>query len=380
MRRHLFCISLTCSVLVGCSDIDDECPPGTEALAGGCEEACPAGSERFDGACVDPSARYEPAERIDHDNVVAFGDPLTTLVLPEPPKSGFRLVAPPRTLAPGEEVETCLSWPYPAIANTLVYAARVYATSGLHHSNVIAKPVNDAFGPNPYPECHPGADDPFNMLPAAIPDVLFASSTQVTGREELVFPPGIAFRIDATREVSTNYHLLNTSSEPQRIEVAYDFFTMPEAALENEVAPFALQVNDFLVPPHATQDVGASCRVFGGNVVSLMPHTHQFSERFDAAIVPPEGEGEASTVYEDEGFDTDSDIRTYDPPLVLGEYDDFRFNCRFHNTTDHDITYGIGENEMCVLFGYLYPVEKQVVGYSPFQGEPCKSFQIGIFK
>jgi len=380
MRHRLFFTSFACSVLLGCSGVDEPCPPGTEPSDGACVEPCAAGTERFDGACVDPAARYEPAERIDHDNVVAFGEALTRLDLPDPPRSGFRLIAPPRTLEPGEEVETCISWPFPVIQNTLIYAARVYATPGLHHSNVIAKPVDDAFGPNPYPACHPGADNPFSKLPTVIPDVLFASSTQVIGREDLVFPPGIAFRIDPTREVSTNYHLLNPTAEPQRIEVAYDFFTMPEGALVNEVAPFAMQVNDFLIPAHTTQEVGASCRTFGGSVVSLMPHTHQFSERFGVDIVPPVEEGEASTVYEDEGFDTASDIRTYDPPLELGDFDDFRFSCRFNNTTDHDIVYGIGENEMCVLFGYLYPVEKQVVSYSEYQGEPCNSFQIGIFK
>lgn len=361
MRRLLTCICVT--ALAACAD----------------EETCPEGTEQNDsGRCVDPSARYEPSERIDEDNVVAYGEPLDVLSLPEPPKSGFRVVAPPITLEPGEEISTCLSWPYPAIKNTLVYSARVYATPGLHHSNVIAKPVNKELGPNPYPECNPGADDPFSEMPEVIPDVLFASSTQVSGREELVLAKGLAFRIDPTREIATNYHLLNAGSEPQRIEVAYDFFTMPDAYLEHEVAPFAMQVNDFLIPPHTTQEVGTTCRVFGGEVVSIMPHYHQFAERYVTEIVPPQGE--ARIVYEDTGFDTDSDILTYDPPLSLDTYDSLRFGCRFNNTTDHDIQFGLGENEMCVLFGYLYPVEKQVVGFSPFQGEPCESYQIGLFR
>ncbi|MEZ4297488.1 MAG: hypothetical protein R3B70_21180 [Polyangiaceae bacterium] len=342
------------------------------------DEPCPAGTEDFEGRCVDPTARYEPDERIDHDNVVAYGEPLQVLELPEPPRSGFRLIAPPITLDPGEEILTCVSWPYPEIDRTLVYAARVYATPGLHHSNVIAKPPSETLGPNPYPECHPGADDPFSELPAVIPDVLFASSTQVTGREDLVLSPGLAFRIDPTREVSTNYHLLNTSSEPQRIEVAYDFFTMPEEALVNEVAPFAMQVSDFLVPPHSKQDIGATCRVYGGTVVTMMPHYHQFSERFTTDLVTPEGD--STPIYEDEGFDIESDIRVFDPPIELGDFDSFRFTCSVNNTTDHDITFGLGENEMCVLFGYLYPVEKQVVGFSKFQGEKCQSFQIGLFR
>lgn len=375
MHRSTPALVVASLAFVACTGTTPETTSTTTADA---TVPCPSGTEELDGRCVDPGARYEPEERIDHDNVVAFGEPITQLDLPEPPKSGFRLVATPRTLAPGDEISTCISWPFPAIKNTLVYAARVYATPGLHHSNVISKPVDEDFGPNPYPKCHPGADDPFSDVPAVIPDVLFASSTQVTGREELVFPPGLAFRIDPTREVSTNYHLLNVTAEEQTIEVVYDFFTMPDDKLVNEVAPFAMQVNDFLVPPQATQDVGTTCKVYGGNVVSIMPHFHQFSERFTTEIL--RSGGDVEMVYEDQGFDIESDIITYDPPLQLGEDDSFRFGCRISNTTDHDITFGLGENEMCVLFGYLYPVEKQVVGYSPYQGEPCQSFPLGLFK
>src|SRR5262245_38763024 len=116
---------------------------------------CPTGTGRYEGRCVDPTARYEPDERIDENNVVAYGDPLTNLDLPDPPKSGFRIVAPPRTMEAGQEVETCIAWPFPAIQNKLVYSARVYATEGLHHSNVISKPIDPDSGPNPYPQCNP---------------------------------------------------------------------------------------------------------------------------------------------------------------------------------------------------------------------------------
>src|SRR3954447_5139395 len=87
------------------------------------QAGCDPGKELFRGACVDPAERYEPASRIDHDNVVAFGDPLTQLKLPDPPRSGFRIVAPPRTLTPGEEDEFCLSWPFPSFQNHVVYGA-----------------------------------------------------------------------------------------------------------------------------------------------------------------------------------------------------------------------------------------------------------------
>jgi hypothetical protein len=281
-------------------------------------------------------------------------------------------------MQPGEEDNFCLSWPYPAIQNRIIYAARLYTTPGLHHSNVIAKPQNPEYGPNPYPDCHPGANDPFGDLPAIIPDVLFANSTQVVDRETLAFPPGQGFIVDTSREIATSIHYLNATTEPQHIEVVYDFFTMPEAKLEHELAAFAMSINDFLIPPHATETVGAECRVFGGEIVSLMPHTHQFAERFSVDLLPAAGGEEA--IYNEDGFDLESDISVYQPSISTELGDHVRFQCTFNNTTDHDIVYGIGENEMCVLFGFIYPPDMQLVGYSENEGEPCQSFQIGLFR
>jgi hypothetical protein len=139
-----------------------------------------------------------------------------------------------------------------------------------------------------------------------------------------------------------------------------------------------INVNDFRVPPHATQTVGATCSTFGGSVVSLMPHTHQYAEAFDVDVLGPTGSAER--VYEGGGFDLESDIRVYAPSIELTVDDSIRYGCAFRNTTDHDLVFGLGDNEMCTLFGYIYPPEKQFVAYSEYQGEPCSSFQIGLFR
>jgi hypothetical protein len=359
----------TLAVLAGCAG--DPAAPSPEP------RACAAGQELFQGACVDPARRYEPDGRVDHDNVSAYGDPLTQLELPDPPKSGFRIVAPPRTLAPGEEVETCLAWPIPTTREHVIYAGRIYATPGLHHSNVISKPVDPMKGPNPYPACNPGADDPFSQIGLGIPDVLFANSTQVVGEETLAFPPGMGFHVDPTREIATTIHFLNTGATPQIVEVAYDFFTMPEASLEREVAPFTLAVNEFLVPPHSIGKVGADCEIYGGEVVSLMPHTHKLAQDFTVDLVR---DGKDERVLEAGSYGIESDIHVYDPQIPLDGVSSMKFECTFNNTTNHDVTYGIGENEMCILFGYLYPVKSQFVAYASHQGDPCKSVQLGLFR
>jgi hypothetical protein len=339
---------------------------------------CLEGQELFRGACIDPILRYQPSSPIDVDNVVHYGEALTQITLPDPPRSGFRIVAPPRLLQPGEEATYCISWPFPEIDRTLVYAGRLYTTPGLHHSNVISKPINPMYGPNPYPDCHPGADDPTADLPAILPDVLFGSSTQVVGTETIVFPPGMAFRVDEAREISTSIHLLNASDTPQLAEVAYDFFTMPDSDLVEELAPFFFGVNGFSIPSHSTGKVGTSCTTFGGRMVSLMPHTHGFATDFTVDF--EKHDGSEQRILQDGVFDLESDIRIYQPALDLYDVERLRFECTFNNTTDHEIVEGLGENEMCMLFGYMYPLEKQVAGYSPYQGDLCNSFQLGLFR
>ena len=94
MRPFVLVVPLAL-LLVACSSGDPTAPDDPKPAP-----TCAEGEELFRGACVDPAKRYEPSERVDLDNVVAFGEPLTELELPEPPKSGFRIVAPPRVLSP----------------------------------------------------------------------------------------------------------------------------------------------------------------------------------------------------------------------------------------------------------------------------------------
>src|SRR5262245_5104793 len=130
MAGRIFGLFVLVPSLFGCSG------------SGSGDESCGAGQESADGRCVAAERRYEPPTALDHDNVVSLGEPLRELVLPEPPHSGFRLIVPPRELGPGEELSTCIAWPYPELHNRFVYAARLYTTGGLHHSNMYGMPLH----------------------------------------------------------------------------------------------------------------------------------------------------------------------------------------------------------------------------------------------
>jgi hypothetical protein len=340
------------------------------------ESVCPADQESFRGACVDPNARYEPTEQVDADNVVAYGEPFTELELPPPPKSGFRIAAERIVLEPGEEITGCAAWPIPDVKNEIVYASRIYTTPGLHHSNVIAKPIHVELGESPYPACRPGAGDAFENIGAGIPDVLFANSTQVVGEEHITFPAGAGYRLDTSREIVTSIHWLNPTSEPMIVEVAYDFFTMPESELTMEVAPFVMSINDFAIAPKSSAVVETTCEVFGGEVFTLMPHTHDLIRRFTVELVGQDGA--TTTVMDQAGYDLESDIESYEPTLDLEDVATIRYSCEFENPYDEPVTYGIGKNEMCILFGYLHPPEKQFAAYVDEAGAECTSLQIGL--
>jgi hypothetical protein len=351
-------------LLSGCSGESDSGKPGGSAGTGGSTSA--------------PFGRYEPDQRLDNDNVSdPAGVPLGVLKLPDPPKSGFRLIAPPLALAPGQEVETCVAWPYPAFTHKNVYAARLYTTQGLHHSNMYGTVKDAVLGDSPYPGCNPGANDPFGDIPASIPEVLFANSTQVKGGEGVEFPEGMAFKVDTTREVATSIHYLNASNENVTVEVVYDFFTMPDELLENEIVPFVFDIRGFTVAPSSVEELSAECQVYGGNVVSLMPHNHSFTQGFHVELI--KGDGAEERIYDTGGFNTDSDIRVYDPPIPLTNVTKVRHTCRVENTTSHEIKYGIGENEMCMLFGYQYPKDSQVAGIKLGDGQSCISVNVAQF-
>src|SRR6185295_6735916 len=109
-----------------------------------------------------------------------------------------------------------------------------------------------------------------------------------------------------------------------------------------------------------------SCPVFGGKVVEMMPHTHKFATSFTVDFLHEDGK--TKRIIDNGAFNAESHITVYDPALDLSTVSQIAYSCTFNNSTDHDIVWGIGENEMCILFGYVYPVRNQFVGYAEKQG------------
>ncbi|HVU01330.1 MAG TPA: hypothetical protein VHE30_06245 [Polyangiaceae bacterium] len=375
-------VALLC-IACGSNDAEKATAGNTGSDGGG--GACSPPLVTENGACIDPLRRFEPKEQLDQDNVVSYGDVALTMKLPDPPKSGFRLIVPPRVLQPGDEIEDCSAWAYPALTNRNVYAARVYTTGGLHHSNMYGVPL-PASGASPYPACAAGQADVFsqvpNILKGDIMDVLFANSTQIQGGEQIVFPKGMAFKLKTEgREVATTIHWLNTTADTFTSEVVYDFFTMPDEDVETEIVPFVFENQGFTIPAQSEGTISMTCDLTRpANIVSIMPHTHSRATAFDVDLVRSDDTTER--IFHDGTFDTKSDIEVFDTAVSTEGFAKIHHECQVTNDLSKPIVWGIGQNEMCTLFGYLYPPSSQLLGYvgkPGADGQPpaCITLDIG---
>lgn len=218
-------------------------------------------------------------------------------------------------------------------------------------------------------------------------DVLFANSTQIAGGEQIVFAKGMAFKLKTDgREVATTIHWLNVNQDALTSEVVYDFFTMPDSDVTQEIVPFVFENQAFSIPPHSEGNIASTCNLVQppGNIVSIMPHTHKRATSFDVDLVRDDGTQES--IFHDGAFDTQSDIKVFDKPISLEGFTKIHHQCGVTNDLDQPIVWGIGQNEMCTLFGYLYPPNAQLLGYiggspNPDGSSPlCVTLDIGSYR
>jgi hypothetical protein len=185
--------------------------------------------------------------------------------------------------------------------------------------------------------------------------VLFGSSTQLDGQEWQSFPAGMGYRIRDGFEIVARMHYLNASSQPVTVAPRYQWFTIDERTLVHELQPFAWNFSEFEIPPNSDLTVRGECLFTDAmHIVSVLPHMHKLGTSFQAGFLG--GPLDGQPFLESPGYDPERGvIQQYDPSVDLGQGTGAWFSCSWHNTFDKPITYGLGDNEMCILFGYAWP-------------------------
>lgn len=281
---------------------------------------------------------------------------------------GFSIELPEFTIEPGEELEPCWVVPLELVGDSRwVAAAMMHTEPGLHHGNLTSRPIKDPSATG-VRKC--SAEDAGGIAGGEATDVLaggqvlFGSTTQVVGEEWRTFPEGMAYEVPEGHEIVARMHYLNTTSEPQTLSPSYEWYTVPEADVTQPIAPYIWVNDSFEIPPLQEHTVDMSCWLPPGmKVVEAMPHMHQLGVRMAAGYLGGERDGEmwleSSGYAPDEGL-----INTYDPAVDLGQGDGMRWTCEWRNTFNKPIVHGIGDNEMCMMFGYAYPPEHSYTVYA----------------
>jgi len=279
---------------------------------------------------------------------------------------GFNIEVPSLTLMPGEERTACWAFPLQVTGPShMVGGATLSTGPGLHHGNIVTrKQTGDGMR-----KCAPGesgANAQFADV-ATGGAVLFGSSTQFAGDEWESFPDGMAYRIRDGYEIVARMHYLNATTQPLTVAPRYQWYTIDEAKVVHELAPFAWDYDEFEIPPGADLTIRGECLFTDAmHVVSVLPHMHQLGYAFKAGFLG--GPLDGRTFLDSPGFDPDQGVLTqYHPAIDLsqgGPGTGAWFSCSWKNTFDKPIHYGLGDDEMCILFGYAYPPEAAFTTYA----------------
>jgi hypothetical protein len=270
---------------------------------------------------------------------------------------GFSMAPPPVVLQPGEELTPCYIAPLELMGpSRVVGGGTLTVGAGMHHGNITAR-AKTGEGLRECPDGEGGAvqGEAADILEGGA--VLFGSSTQIQGTEWQSLPDGLGYPVREGSEIVARMHYLNATSAPITIAPRYEWFTIDEAKVTHLLGPFVWRFHEFKIEPQSELTVTGGCRIPGPmRLVNVLPHMHQLGTAFTADFMG--GPLDGQRFLDSRGYDPDQGVlRQFDPALDLSQGDGVRFSCTWRNTFDKPIVEGIGDNEMCMLFGYSYPAD-----------------------
>ncbi len=187
-------------------------------------------------------------------------------------------------------------------------------------------------------------------------EMLFASGV---GTDDLVFPEGVAIKVEQGRFLHLNLHLFNAQSGTITGNSGVYIKAIPASEVENEAEMvFAGNMEFTILPKHNTPDNPAVIR--GGcdfdrpaTLFAYWPHMHQFAVH-QKVVVTQAG---VPNVLHDEPFGFEEQTNyPLDTPLQISAGDRIDVECSYVNTTGMPIMFGDSSTaEMCFTGLYRYP-------------------------
>lgn len=283
---------------------------------------------------------------------------------------------PEMTTTAGEEISgLCRSWTLHNEEAVWVNAVELEQDELSHHSNWIFAPEGMFDGPDGVWPC---ADRGYDQLTGALAGgVLYAQSTQAS-HEVQQFAPGTAVRLPPHTRIISDIHILNTTESGATGHASLTIYTLPPSEVTIALTPFHLDYYALEIPAHGTSRFVAECAVgdelrntLGAGPLPLrlhysLPHTHSLGSRVFLEIVGGAHDGES--ILDVLGYNGEARGILHDPPIDLSDITGLRFGCEFENPRDENVGYGIGDQEMCEMLGFIespYAFESRVTERVP---------------
>ena len=268
------------------------------------------------------------------------------------------------TLKAGQELDgVCQSWVLGNTETLYVNAVELVSSGGYHHSNWFFVPAEVAeernYKQGTWKNCYKKG---FHEIDAAMAGgVVFAQSTQVD-REVQKFRDGAVIRVPPNVWIMGSTHLLNVYPEERDVELKLHLYTVPPEEVSVELTPFRLSYLDLDIPAQSTAEFSTTCnmeQVFDGQfnhpfdvkIHYMLPHYHALGSGFQVRVVG--GEKDGLMLQDFDGFGSDPFGRVFDPPIDMPGASGLSFTCAFKNPGDKSVGWGIGDQEMCVMLGFM---------------------------
>lgn len=270
----------------------------------------------------------------------------------------------PYALEPGDEItDNCVSVSLNNDETMFVHEVELTTGPGFHHSNWFWVPENQFAGPDGTWSCN---ERHYSEAAAGLfGAVVFAQSTQAL-HEIQSFPAGAAIKIPPHSKLVAGLHLLNTSDETEAPKIELALTRLPAAEVTAELHGFAFQNMTIQLPPQAKSRFTVECDLTKGTALGgstfdrpppdfriyhVLAHYHELGTGMTLEALR-DSDGGAEMMFETKTRIGDGLAAMLDPPFDLTGHSKIRFACEYENPRDVSVGWGVGDQEMCIVFAF----------------------------
>jgi hypothetical protein len=267
----------------------------------------------------------------------------------------------PYPVEPGQEItDRCVSVTMHNDEPLYINQVELTTSPGFHHSNWFWVPETQYAGPDgtwPCSERH-YTEAAAGVLGA----VVFAQSTQAL-HEIQAFPPGAATKIPPHAKLVAGIHLLDAGDDPVAPTIELKLTPIAAEDVTADLHGMAFQNMSIQIPPHAKSRFTIECDLTIGldgtasrpppdfHIYHALAHYHELGSGMTFEAIR-DSDGSSQMMFETAGRIGDGLAAVLDPPFDMTGHSKIRFACDYDNPRDTTVGWGVGDQEMCILFAF----------------------------